>query len=44
MRRRPILFAALLLGAVIPILWLVWSRHEPAYLGHPISYWIEPWQ
>lgn len=43
MRQRPILFASLLLVAAVPLLWLALSRREPVYLGHPISYWIEPW-
>lgn len=36
-----------LLGCVasLPILlWAVRSSPDPVYLGHPISYWIEPWQ
>lgn len=26
------------------MVWRAYDHREPSYLGHPISYWIEPWQ
>lgn len=42
MSRRVAIIAGLLLVTVV-IVWRVLPNSEPAYLGHPISYWIEPW-
>ena len=42
-RRRHFLFAGGLVMAGVAI-WLFVSQREPAYLGRPISYWVEPWQ
>lgn len=42
-RRKAILAGSFLLIATLLANWLI-SRREPVYLGHPISYWIEPWQ
>src|SRR5436190_18523826 len=33
----------LLLAAMGISLWLYVQNREPHYLGHPISYWTEPW-
>jgi hypothetical protein len=42
-RFRTIISVALL--ALVPAgIWLAGSHSEPVYLGHPITYWIEPWQ
>jgi hypothetical protein len=43
MRARRFLIAAVLLVVVVfSVCWLLPSS-EPIYLGHPISYWTEPW-
>lgn len=41
--RRKLVFAALGLGGLI-LLWVALTPSEPEYLGHPISYWIKPWE
>jgi hypothetical protein len=41
-RRKAIISGLLLVTALIA--WCLISKPEPVYLGHPISYWIEPWQ
>lgn len=43
MFKRKAIIAGLLL-AVAVIAWCLIPKPEPIYLGHPISYWIEPWQ
>jgi hypothetical protein len=43
MRRRHILFTGLLLLVTISLACLILAEREPVYLGHPISYWVEPW-
>jgi hypothetical protein len=43
MRRRRIVFTGLLLVVAVLLVYPMFSRPEPVYLGHPISYWIEPW-
>ncbi len=35
---------AVVLVGVLAVIWRSYDRREPSYLGHPISYWIEPWQ
>ena len=34
---------SLLLTVAVLSVWLLVDAPEPEYLGHPISYWIEPW-
>ncbi len=26
------------------VIWRAYDQREPSYLGHPISYWVEPWR
>jgi hypothetical protein len=42
LRLRNIVGLLLLTSAVIS-LWLIARNRQPHYLGHPISYWTEPW-
>lgn len=42
MSKRKAIIAGLLLVTLL-IAWNAYDRREPSYLGHPISYWIEPW-
>jgi HEAT repeat protein len=42
LRRRNIV-GLLLLTTVVILLWLIARNREPHYLGHPVSYWTEPW-
>ncbi|MGC3960907.1 MAG: hypothetical protein QM813_24125 [Verrucomicrobiota bacterium] len=42
-KARTWMVAALVVVALV-VIWRAYDRREPDYLGHPISYWIEPWQ
>jgi hypothetical protein len=43
MSKRKAIIAGLLLSVIAVLAWIAIDRCEPSYLGHPISYWIEPW-
>ena len=43
MRRRQLVLAGLLVLIAVSLAGPVFFPREPDYLGHPISYWIEPW-
>ena len=42
MSKRKAIVAGLFLVAAV-LVWCVIPKAEPVYLGHPISYWVEPW-
>jgi hypothetical protein len=44
MRRIWKLIAVAMVIWVLIMAWRAYEQREPRYLGHPISYWIEPWQ
>lgn len=44
MKKRRIIAMGLCLFLAMGLAWKLGRRREPAYLGEPITYWIEPWQ
>jgi HEAT repeat protein len=43
-RKAQIIFAAMFAMVLVALVLLARGGAEPVYHGHPISYWIEPWQ
>lgn len=43
MRKVRICLLSAVFAGLLFLIWRAYDRREPVYLGHPISYWIEPW-